>query len=285
MSTTRLLKLIGLLIATITISTLLLTQNERGRTQNASSLVPFLQRLLETRDPAALPSFQELLKVQDEIPSASPEQISGTLPLLFLSLKNPDIKVQIYGAALLWSIANRPDGRKFLEPHLQDIAGLFDSPDARLQTAASVIFMMLKPPPPAAVPLVVAFLRRTDRDTRAQASAVGFLDRYASEDRDAVEAIKLFLARPLDPGGRVQALNALNSSSKKDSGIVDRVIASLDDPDQGVRFTAAQVISGLGQEALLQAQPALERMAERPDELDQTKAFAREALKALKRSK
>lgn len=76
-------------------------------------------------------------------------------------------------------------------------------------------------------------------------------------------------------------MNALGDTRVKDADIIATVIKSLDDPDQGVRFTTAQTLRRMGQNAVLQAESALQRVALRADEAAEVKDAAKAALKTI----
>ena len=105
--------------------------------------------------------------------------------------------------------------------------------------------------------------------------------RLAPENPQVVAAIREFLSRPLDNTTRIGALNALGNPNVKDVGLVAMVITSLDDSDPGVRFTAAQVLWRMGKNAVLQGEPALQRLASDPKQPANVTAAAKEALKGI----
>lgn len=142
----------------------------------------------------------------------------------------------------------------------------------------------LKPmPPPEVVPIFLTFLKRTDPDAQAQGAGIIFeLVHIAPENLEVLAAIQEFLSRPsLDSKGKIDTLNALGTSRVKDAHIISMMITSLDDSDQGVRFTAAQALAGIGQSALQQAEPALQRLANDPKQPADVRAAAKEALQRL----
>jgi len=250
--------------------------------QTTPSVQSFFRQLARQPADSSLPTYDDVLKVVDEIPAATPDDITVALPVIVQALSHPNDGIKVDAAFALTAVAMRADSASLLEPHLAAINSLFDSANDRLQNSAVFIFSVLKPKPPQEiVPPLLNFLAKSDRDTHAQASAVGVLARYEPEDALVTTAIKNFLSRKLDPESRASAFNALRSTRVKPQ-IVDMIIAGLDDPNQGVRFTAVQVIPSLGRTALLQAQPALEKMANRPGETQDVKKYANEALAQIK---
>jgi HEAT repeat protein len=129
---------------------------------------------------------------------------------------------------------------------------------------------------------LLTFLKRTDRDPRAQGSAVFALIRIAPDKPEVVAAIEEFLSRPLDSSSRIGALNALGIPSVKDVHLIAIVIASLDDSDYGVRYTAVQVLRRIGQHAVLQGQSRLQELAGDPAQPADIRAAAREALRTIR---
>lgn len=261
-------------------------QSTNGRN---GSLQEFFQRL-GLHSGSSVPSFQEVLTVVDKIASASQTEITAAMPSLFATLSSDDVEIRKDAAFALTAIARRKDSARLLDPFVAQVGTLLSDPNDRLQTAGVYVLGELKPaPPPDAVPLLIKFLGRHDRDPLAQASSLSVLLRIAPENGDVLEAIKEFLQRPASPEVHIQALNELGNShianfQLKDSQIIDIVINSLDDPNAGVRFTAVQVIPRLGPGALLQAKPALERLTKRADESTETRAYARAALSKLSRT-
>jgi HEAT repeat protein len=249
----------------------------------APSLRDFYQRLVEHYNPSSIPKDEERMRVMDQVQAAPPDHISEALPAIFAALAHQDDRVKLDACAALLAISLRPDGAGLLRTHIKPIGGLLTSPNQRFQHLGLEILGYLKPsPPPEAAAPVLALLKRTDADTTAQAGAVGFLVRYAPDSPENVEPILDFLDRPLDSEARIATLNALGSPQVKNPNIIDRVIASLDDRDSRIRFTAADVLPRMGRDALLLAQPALERLAEDPDQPGDVKDEARKALEQIR---
>lgn len=250
----------------------------------APTLREFFRELVENYRPSLLPNHEDLLKVTDQVAGARPEDISGALPAIFTALAHQDDDVKIYAASALFAISRRFDSADLLRGHINAIGRLLDVSDPRLQATPPLIFASLKPtPPPEVLPLLVAFLRRTDRDPQAQGGAVFTLVRLAPEKQEVVTAIQKFLSRPLDTGTRIGTLNALGTPRVKDARLINSVIASLDDSDQGVRVTAIRVLARIGHQALLSARPALQRLADDARQPAEVRREAAEALQQLRR--
>jgi HEAT repeat protein len=249
------------------------------------SLREFYQGLVEHYDPSALPTDEERMRVMHQVQAAPADEISAALPAIFAALAHQDDRVKLDACAALIAISLRSDSAALLTTHINRIGDLLTSQDERLQWSGLEILGYLKPlPPPEAVGPMLAFLKRTDANQRAQGGAVGFLVSFAPDRPESVKAVLDFLDRPLERDGRIQALNALGTTKVKDPNIIDRVIAALDDRDPAVRFTAADVLPRMGQQTLLLAQPKLERLAADPNEVGNVKDEARKALDQIHQS-
>ncbi len=247
-------------------------------------LQTFFQALVDHYDPSSLPKLEDVMKVTNQIPGARPEEITRALPAIFAALAHQDETVKAYASTGLFEIARRPDSAELLRSHV-DVIGqdLLTSPKPETRAGEMIILGMLQPtPPPEVLPIFMTFLKRTDADARAQGSAIIFeLVHIAPENPEVIAAIREFLSRPLDTKSKVDVLNALGDPRVKDARIIAMVIASLDDPDQGVRSTAIQALMRMNQGALRQAEPALQRLAHDPKQPAEVIAAAKEALQRL----
>jgi HEAT repeat protein len=247
--------------------------------QTASSLQKFFQSLVEHYNPSALPKFEELMKVEQEIAGLHPEQVTKALPVVFAALAHRDINVKLYAASALFAISLRPDSTALLRDHLVSIGDLLNESDPWLQATASMVTINLRPtPPPAATTLLLNYLKRTDRDQDAQGSAIFTLVRIAPENPEVLSAIQQFLARDLDSRSRIGVLNALGYPSVKDVRIISMVIAEMEDSDQGIKITAIHSVTRMGKDAVRQAQPTLQRLSDDPKRTAEVRAAAKEAL-------
>lgn len=156
------------------------------------SLQEFFQDLVKHYDPSSLPKQEDLLRVTDQIRSERPADIAAALPAIFTALAHPDNDVKRYAAAALYSITLRPDRVELLKDHIEQIDAMFDLSDERLQAVPTLLYMNWKPMPPEVVPALVSFLRRTDRDPTAQASAVFTLVKLAPDKPEVVAANRRF---------------------------------------------------------------------------------------------
>jgi len=273
---------IFLIIAVVSPGHLLAQTNPKA----IPSLQEFYQRLVEHYNPSSLPSEEERMRVMHQAQAAPAEEISRALPWISTALAHQDDQVKLVACAALLAISLRPDSAALLRAHIKPIGDLLVSPNERLQGIGVEILGYLKPlPPPEAAAPMLAFLKRTDANTTAQAGVAGFLMKYAPDNPENVGAVLNFLDRPLDTQARIQALQALGTQPVTDPNIIDRVVAALDDRNSRTRFAAAEVLPRMGRRALLQAQPELERLAEDPDQPDDVKEIARKALEGLTQSR
>jgi HEAT repeat protein len=250
--------------------------------QEAVSISEFFRVLVQNYDPATPPKFEDLLKLQRQVASMPPKDISDAMPSISKALTHHDDTVKKYAAAALFSIGSRPDSALLLKSYITVIGNLFSFPNPHLQTAAVQVLTKLRPqPPPEVWPLLLAFAKRPDCDPIAQASALSSLLEIAPETPDLPSTLDGFLARPLDHQTREAILNGIANSHTKDIHVVHAVVAALNDSDEGIRFTAAQAFSRMGRDAILQAQPILLKLVGSPDESAQVKSAAKDALQMI----
>jgi len=247
----------------------------------ASALQEFYQALVQ--NPSSPPAYENLRKVTGQIEKLRPEEIIKALPSILAAQAHQDNTVSGYAASALFRIALRPDSAELLRGQVGPIGHELNSPTPERRAAAMVILATLKPvPPPEVVPILVTFLKRTDADAQAQGSSAIFeLVRIAPENPEVKAAVRDFLSRPLDSKSKREALVAVGKPTVKDAQIVAMMIASLDDPDMGVRISAAQALSGMGQQALQQAEPVLQRLANDPNQPADVRTAARDVLRKL----
>jgi HEAT repeat protein len=253
----------------------------------AQTLQGFFQALVDHHDPSSLPKYENLRRVTLQIEGLRPEEIDQALPAIFAAWAHQDDMVKGYAASALYSIALRPDSAALLRSHVDAIgryltASIVTRPETR--ATSIVILGSLNPtPPPEVVPIFLNFLKRADAEAQAQGAGVIFYLAYiAPENPEVLAAIQEFLSRPtLDANGRIGVFNALGTSRVKDAHIISMMITSLDDSDQGVRFAATQALAGLGQSALQQAEPALQRLANDPKQPANVRDAAKQALLRL----
>ena len=245
------------------------------------SLQQYFQALVQHYDPSSLPKYEDLLKVTDQIATARAEDVAVALPAIFLTLAHQDDNLKIDAAFALTVISRRVDSAQLLGKYVAKLSGLFDSSDSRLQSTPPLIFLNLKPPPSEVLEPVLSFVKRTDRDPQAQGSAIFTLIRLAPNEREVAAVVQEFLSRQLDISTRIGVLNALGTPNVRDVGIIEAVITSISDPDQGIRLAAIQTLMRMGQSALQQAEPTLQRLANDPTQPANVVADAKAVLEKL----
>ena len=85
----------------------------------------------------------------------------------------------------------------------------------------------------------------------------------------------------MDEQTKGAVINDIANSHTENVVATDVLIGALDDPSEGTRFTAAQAFQRMPKEAVRHAQRALLRAKERPDEAQEVKDAAKEALRIL----
>jgi len=248
------------------------------------SLQRFVQELVEHYDPSSLPSYGDLRGVKAQISGAPAQDIASALPSIFLALRHNDATVRVYAVSTLASIGDRPDSALLLREYLAEIASLLNFPDERLQKGAVVILGGLKPNPPSQIvgPLVKA-LREKNGDRKLQVVVLYELLHNFPADPEIIGAVETFMSWPLDASTRVSTLNAIQASFIKHPRIAFRVSQMLDYPGEGVKIEAIKTLRAMGNDALLQAEPRLKELAQKPDESPEVKAEAAKALQAISR--
>jgi len=248
------------------------------------SLQEFFQALVDHYDPSSLPKYETLRRVTGQIERLPPEEITRALPAIFAALAHQDKTVTGCADSALYAIALRPDSADLLRSRIDALGhNILTSPNPDTRAGGIVILGSLKPtPPPEVLPIFLTFLKRTDADAQAQGSSVIFeLLHIAPQDPGVIAAIQEFLSRPLDNSAKIGVLNALGNPEVKDAHLLAALVASLDDPDQGVRSAAVQALTRIGNSAFQQAEPALQRLAKDPKQPPEVIAAAKEALQRL----
>lgn len=250
----------------------------------APSARAFYQNLVREYRPSALPSQSQLLAVDKQIRAASPKEVSAALPWIAVALRHKDLRVQKYAAMGLIAVSFRPDSAKLLQDYTPVIDSLLNSPDEALQGIPMFIYVRMNAPlSPATRSTLIAFLKRTDRAPRAQVGDLWALLRLTPRDSEAIDAAAQFLSRSLDWQTREEALNAVRNTQVDDLRITDAVIASLKNPHPGVKLAAMSALDRIGVDALLRAQPILQKLARDPNEPPQVRSAAGKALEKLTR--
>jgi len=254
-----------------------------AQTAQTASVQEFYQTLVDRYDPSSPPPLATVERVTNQIAGVRPDEITKMLPAVFAALAHQDETVKHYALTALYMIALRPDGAALLRSHIKAIGNILTSPIPETRAGAILVMGTLKPvPPPEVVPIFLAFLKRTDTEAQAQGSGVIFeLLHIAPENPEVIAAVREFLSRPLDNKSRREALVVVGKPSVKDSQIIAMMISSMDDPDESIKITAVQSLASMGQQALQQAEPALQRLANDSKQTADVRAAAKDALHRL----
>jgi HEAT repeat protein len=278
----RICSVVALLLAAV----LAPAQAQTHASESTLSPQVFFESLVRNYDPANPPEFDSLLKVQHEIEEMPSGEVAQAMPSIFAALSHRDDNVKTLAVAALFSIALRSDSATLLNSHIDAIGALLGMPSPRLQGSAVHILSMQRPRPgPEIVPLLLGFLAQTDRDPIAHADAVLALLQVAPANKDVLSEAYKFVSQQSDPSGKEAALNAIANSKTEDARLTNAVIAALSDTNQEVRFTAAQALWRMPGDVVARAQPALQRLIEKPDEAQEVKAAATEAMKVINQQK
>jgi len=249
-------------------------------TEAGVSLQKSFQGFIERFNSAQAPKDDELLRIADGIPGTRSDDVSKAIPSFCAALLRQDDRIKLAGAFMLTIVAQRSDGAALLTPHVDCIGRLLNLPDERLQAAGVGIFAFMKPSPPSsATKSLIEYLTRTDRNPMAQANALSLLLRIAPENSEVTSAVDKFLSQSLSLQVREAVLNGIANTRTENPHFTNILIAALNDRDKEIRFQVAQAFQRMPKEAVLQAQPALQKMIENPRELVDIQNAAREALK------
>ena len=282
MRQTRFLFLLFVMIWTFT--DLIAQQSGTTEAKAGQKLQHFFQALRHKNPETSLPSHEDLLKVNNPIGGMTGVELSLALPEIFRALEHPDDRVKIYATSTVFAVSLRPDSSAVLADYLERILGLLEANDSRLQGSPAMILLNMPATASQAIPRLVTFVRRTDRDPQAQVAAIFTVARFAPRDADALEAIDGFLQRPLEVRTKIDALNAIGVAQVANPALRRRVRGFLRDAHAGVRFTAAGVIGRMGRAAVGEAQSELRQM-EANDEDAAVRKAARESLHVLEKNK
>lgn len=243
-----------------------------------NSLQLFFRALVARYNPSELPQHKELLAVENKIPSAAAEDIAAALPDVIVAMKHPDERVKLYAASALFAVSLRTDSSELLRSYAPEILAMLDMEDARLQGTPMMVFANMKPAPPREiVPPLVSFLRKQNRDERAQASAVSIIVRAAPEDSAVSEVTAQFLSRPLNRDAMLIALNGLNGLTNN-AVVVDAILPFLKDSPLTIQLAVIRALTGMGRSAVLHAQARLQTVLQDPAASDELKMAVKKVL-------
>jgi HEAT repeat protein len=192
---------------------------------------------------------------------------------------------RIYAAFGLVAVGVRTDSPALLKDHIGDLVGLLSSSDLFTQGFAVTVLGSVQERQAASVPgllqSLVAYIKRTDRYTQAQVSAVAFLLQKWQDDQAVQETVESFLSRDLDADSHIRILLALGlgDSRRKPARFIDLIIAALGDSSIDVRTTAIDVLSRIGTQAIVRAEPSLRKLIQQADQPEVIKSAARKALR------
>ncbi len=250
--------------------------------QTPVTLKSFFQDLIRNFRTSGLPDSKTLLNVQEQVAGMSSGEVSEALPSIAAALNYPDESVQAYGASAIFAVSLRSDSAELLKPYISSVGGLFNSPSNRLQYLAALTLVGLKPsPPPEVLPPMLAYLNSTGPPPVRQVSALAALVRIAPEKPEVIDAVVKFMSRPLDTDTRIAVLNSIHTSRVTDLRVRDAVIATLADSHAGVKLSAIGVLIRMGPDAITQAEPLLQELAQRPSEFGEVRSAANKALKII----
>ncbi len=159
---------------------------------------------------------------------------------------DPDVSTRLQAASVHWSISGRPDAASILIEALRD-------PKASVRGLSAYQLGLMGPAANSAVPALIGMLEGEDPSDHE--AAIGALGRIGPPSLAALPAM-LRRSTAASPGVIPWAV----SLASVGPGGVPILIEGLDDPDEGVRWTAAAALGELGA-AAGDAVPKLSRMS------------------------
>ena len=248
------------------------------------NLREFFRGLVEHYNPATVPDRTTFLNVSDQIPSASPQDISDVLPSIGAAVKHADQKVKSYGALALAVISQRTDGADLLRNYTDDVIGMLNGDNKPLQRISVTILSNIAPRlPDQTSPAMLEYVSKNNTDPEIQAGVLFALIRTAPTDPRVTDITKHLLSKPLDREPKIAVLNAVGTPRMRNQDVRNLVIGELSNTDQGVRMTAIQTLRRMGPDAVLRAEPALQQLATGETQPQQVKAAAKQALATIKK--
>ena len=248
--------------------------------QTPKSLGDFFSQLNSTREGAAIPTYDELLRTVDQIERDNPGNLRDALPDVFRALSNNNVLVARYAALALTVVARRSDSAALLKPFLGNLKNILNgSGDQRVKGALLEVIARLQPAPPSeATAMLISYLD-AERDPALKVVAVYGLTRVAPGDPQAVEAIVKVSQGRLGANDKAGLLRQLASPKLNDPRLAKVLLDALADPNEAVKIEAIQAIRRNGNSAIVgQARPKLQALA---DDGAQTAAVRQRAVELL----
>jgi hypothetical protein len=217
--------------------------------------------------------------VNEEMESASPEDIRQFLPVILKCLESKSRSLHTNAIIFLAAVALRPDGADRLEPFLERLAAVLgDGADQDLKRGViSVVAASVPKPSSRELAFLAAHLNDTDI-TGQQLLGIGvaLVDAYPNDPVVLHTVIERFRKRSLDSfeaGRMMEALGLLRITADEALRFLGE---GLDNP-----LTRQSAIESLGRmppEARARFLPRLQQIAEDPNELADTRSRARHVL-------
>jgi HEAT repeat protein len=253
--------------------------------QTPSTVPDWFQTLVRGPAHSARPSLEELSAVSKRVTAASSDEIRGALPWMIAAITSGDEAKRNYAYFALVAVGVRPDAPALLSGHEGDLEALLMSPDPLLERGAVVVLGSLQDRRPVPLPglreTLEAFVKRTDRDLEAQVSALAFLLSKWEAESSTQNVVAGFWSRDLDVNSRDRVLTAVGrgNANPKPARLTALIASALEDPHAPVRGVAIEMLSLIGPEAVMGAEPLLRKLAQDTSQPDSVRSAARKALR------
>ena len=109
------------------------TQEGKPSTRTTSTPEQFFRVLAQSSNSTPPPSYDEVLKVVDQIPGQGADQAKAALIPIVAALSSPNDEIKKDAALALTVVGRRRDGQELLGPYINRIDGLLDESNDRLQ--------------------------------------------------------------------------------------------------------------------------------------------------------
>jgi len=219
------------------------------------------------------------------IEAASPDEVKAAVPWMIAAAATGDDGKRNCAAVGLMGVGLRTDSPALLKDHIGEVAALLNSSDSFTQGFSVTVLGSVQQRQPTAVPgllnALLSFVKRTDRYTAAQVSAIAFLLKEFEGDQAVLDAVESFCSREIDSDSRTRIVFALGlgEAQRKPARVVDLIAANLSDPSLGVRAAAVDVLSRMGPQAVIRAEPQLRKLIQQADQPEVVKSAARKVLR------